>query len=141
MKSPVQVVLILILLLISFLFRPEVAAQPDTAPGGSQIRGVVVDSLSGKPLEFLTVSLLNEQNDVIKTSYSVADGSFAVATAGPGAYRLAVDGVGYKRKLLPANLAEQRGVLDLGVMSPLTATPSYPNGADSENQGPGRRAG
>ncbi len=113
MKNPAYIILLLIALIVSFMLQKQAYGQAGTRTG--TIKGFVIDSVSGKKLEFMTVSLMNPQNEVVKTGYTQADGNFLFPDLAPAAYKVMIDGVGYKRKSLTADLSEASGkVLELG---------------------------
>lgn len=113
MKNPASVILLLIALTLAFLLHKQAYGQ--TAARTGAITGFVSDSVSGKKLEFMTVSLLTAQNEIVKTGYSQADGSFLFPDLLPAAYKVVIDGVGYRRRTLMADLSGASGkVLELG---------------------------
>jgi ferric enterobactin receptor len=75
------------------------------------IKGVVIDSVSQKALDYATVALKNDKNESVKTILTKDDGSFAFADIKPGKYSVSVIGMGYKTKVIDFELNEDR---DLG---------------------------
>ncbi len=113
MKNSAHVILLLLALIVSSLLQKQVYGQAEARTG--TIRGYVTDSVSGKKLEFMTVSLMNGQNETVKAGYSQADGSFVFSDLPVEAYKIVIDGVGYRRKILTADLSGAAGgVLGLG---------------------------
>ncbi|UFH55746.1 TonB-dependent receptor domain-containing protein [Spirosoma sp. KNUC1025] len=69
----------------------------DTPKGNGKITGLLVDSLSGKPVEFATVALINTKtNKPIDGTTSDAKGNFSMTKLAPGDYRLQYSFIGYK---------------------------------------------
>ncbi|GAB4020774.1 TonB-dependent receptor [Spirosoma koreense] len=69
----------------------------DTPKGNGKITGLLLDSLSGKPVEFATVALINTKtNKPIDGTTSDAKGNFSMAKLAPGDYRLQYSFIGYK---------------------------------------------
>ncbi|MCE7040633.1 outer membrane beta-barrel family protein [Dyadobacter sp. CY312] len=82
-----------------------------------KIIGIVTDSSSQKKLDFITVNLVRDKNTVVKADYTKEDGSFAFSGIKPGKYTVVVVGVGYKNKIVDANLTDSVSkILDLGVV-------------------------
>ncbi|HLO46385.1 MAG TPA: outer membrane beta-barrel protein [Leadbetterella sp.] len=90
-------------------------AQAQTKPAGLQIKGLILDSASQKPIDFVTVNLLKDKNLPVKVDYSKADGSFQFAGMKPYKYYLVIGGVGSKSKTIQADLTDSsKTMLDLG---------------------------
>ncbi|QHV96766.1 TonB-dependent receptor domain-containing protein [Spirosoma endbachense] len=69
----------------------------DAPKGNGKIAGILVDSTSGKPVEFATVALINvKTNKPIDGTTSDAKGHFALTKLAPGDYRLQYSFIGYK---------------------------------------------
>ncbi|WP_299824867.1 outer membrane beta-barrel family protein [uncultured Pontibacter sp.] len=75
-------------------------AQAATLSTG-KISGMLSDSLTGKPLEFATVALL-QQGSTQATTSTLTDtkGSFTLSEVGTGTYKLAISFIGYKTKVI-----------------------------------------
>ena len=86
-----------------------------TPKGNGKIAGVLMDSTSGKPVEFATVALLNAQtNKPIDGTTSDDKGKFSLNKLAPGKYQLLISFIGYKDQKT-ALLTVQRGTdLNLG---------------------------
>ena len=76
-----------------------------------QLKGMVTDSASGKPLEFITVTLLKEQK-AVKGDYTKTDGSFSFAGLSAARYEVQITGVGYRSHALPVEITDRS--VDLG---------------------------
>lgn len=104
MKTLFLAIVIFILSLMNF--NRTVNAQESTAD--IRLKGIVLDSISGQPLEFLTVNLLTETSELLKTEYTRQDGSFEFSTLKSQVYTLIVMGVGYAPKSVPVNLIQYK---------------------------------
>ncbi len=80
--------------------KKEFTGVDDEAPkGNGKITGLLVDSTSGKPVEFATIALINvKTNKPIDGTTSDAKGNFVMAKLAPGDYRLQYSFIGYKNK-------------------------------------------
>ncbi|GAB4014870.1 outer membrane beta-barrel family protein [Spirosoma migulaei] len=71
----------------------------DTPKGNGKIAGILVDSTSGKPVEFATIALMNvKTNKPIDGTTSDAKGLFSLSKLAPGEYRLQYSFIGYKTR-------------------------------------------
>jgi len=79
-----------------------------------KIMGFISDSASQKKLDFITVNLMTDKNTVVKVDYTKEDGSFSFSGLKPVRYQVIVVGVGYKNKMINADLSDStRLVLNL----------------------------
>ncbi|MVM41981.1 TonB-dependent receptor [Spirosoma sp. HMF3257] len=80
--------------------KAEFTGVTDDAPkGNGKIAGILVDSTSGKPVEFATIALMNvKTNKPIDGTTSDAKGSFSLSKLAPGEYRLQYSFIGYKTR-------------------------------------------
>ncbi len=85
---------------------------------GFEIKGSITDSVSGKGLDYITVGLKTDKNIGVKSGLTVGDGKFTFSGIKPGKYLLVIVAVGYKQKILPIDLTENK---DLGSI-PITAS-------------------
>ena len=78
--------------------KKEFTGVADEQPkGNGRIFGVLVDSLSGRPVEFATVALINvKTSKPVDGTTSDAKGAFALTRLAPGDYRLQYSFIGYK---------------------------------------------
>ena len=73
------------------------ALSQDVPKGNGKITGLLVDSTSGKPVEFATVALIDvKTNKPIDGTTSDAKGKFLLSKLAPGNYRLQYSFIGYK---------------------------------------------
>jgi ferric enterobactin receptor len=67
--------------------------------GNGKIAGLLIDSTSGKPVEFATIALINvKTNKPIDGTTSDAKGQFSMTKLAPGDYRLQYSFIGYKTR-------------------------------------------
>ncbi|GAB2531401.1 TonB-dependent receptor [Rufibacter soli] len=102
--------LFLIGLLCLFLFGPKVGWAQETptatAPAQTQnpgkITGTLTDSLTGKPIEFATVALLEAgTKKAVNGTVTNAQGQYAFTGVVPGEYTLSFSFIGYVTKVRP----------------------------------------
>ena len=68
------------------------------------IQGKVIDSVTNKPIGFVTVALQNSKTHAaIRTSFTKDDGSFSFAVQSSDSYELVLVFVGYNNKTIPVN--------------------------------------
>ncbi len=71
----------------------------DAPKGNGKITGMLVDSTSGKPVEFATIALMDvKTNKPIDGTTSDAKGAFSLTKLAPGDYRLQYSFIGYKTR-------------------------------------------
>ncbi|MGY2132968.1 outer membrane beta-barrel protein [Hymenobacter sp. HD11105] len=80
------------------------AASPATGKG--LIQGLVVDSLTGKPLREASVSLLAADSSYLSFTITDGDGRFLLRNVAPGRYFLLLSFVGYTNQFVPVNIAD-----------------------------------
>lgn len=79
------------------------------------ISGIVIDSLSGHSVDYLTVSLRDSGNTILQTEYTKDGGKFGFRNLAPSKFTIIITGVGYRSKILGAGLTGTAGkILDLG---------------------------
>ncbi|WP_423148896.1 outer membrane beta-barrel protein [Rubrolithibacter danxiaensis] len=100
-----------LLILVAFLFFSVTLNAQNV---DFSIKGTVVDSLTKRPLDYITVSLKNEAGQAVKTALTKDDGSFSFSKLSKGKYSLTVIAVGYKAKIVNASLTEAKNAVDLG---------------------------
>ena len=115
--------LLLLLTLISYI---GVAAAQGPAGTGTgitgRISGVIIDSLTKKPVDYATVAL-GRTGATKSTNGSMTDdkGSFKIDRIAPGSYRLTIAFLGYQTKVIePVTTTPERPDLNLGdiILSP-----------------------
>jgi outer membrane receptor protein involved in Fe transport len=80
--------------------KKEFTGVADDAPkGNGKITGMLVDSTTGKPVEFATIALISTKtNKPIDGTTSDAKGNFSMSKLAPGDYRLQYSFIGYKNR-------------------------------------------
>jgi uncharacterized iron-regulated membrane protein/outer membrane receptor protein involved in Fe transport len=78
------------------------------------IKGTVSDSVSGKAIEFATISLMDSSKKVVALTYSDENGVFKAAELGAGSFFLNLSFVGYRQKLIPFKIASATQSFDFG---------------------------
>jgi ferric enterobactin receptor len=78
----------------ALLYVSLVKAQQTTGKG--KITGRIIDSVSGKPVDFASVGLLNQDNKEINGTTSEDKGSFIIDNVPFGNYKIAIYFIGYK---------------------------------------------
>lgn len=101
----------LLLILIALCFSFSAFAQ--NVPGSITVKGIVIDSVSNKPLDFVTVALQNPQTKVpVKSMLTKDDGSFALSAPAGKSYQLVLAFVGYGTKII--SISQTDGDTDVG---------------------------
>lgn len=78
-----------------------------------QVKGVVIDSTTLKPLSYATV-LFADSSKTIKATFSESDGKFNFRHNQVGEYKVEIKMVGYATKVVPVEFTEAGGVVDIG---------------------------
>jgi outer membrane receptor protein involved in Fe transport len=101
--------------------RPAVAipgtSSDDSPRGNAKLTGVVVDSTSGKPVEFASIALINAQTKK-PIDGTVADdkGRFTLNKLPQGDFQLLISFVGYRNKTVSSVKLDRRGDVVLGTV-------------------------
>ncbi|GAB3569006.1 outer membrane beta-barrel family protein [Spirosoma luteolum] len=94
---------------------PATESAEPTPRGNGKITGVLIDSTSGKPVEFGTIALLNPtSNKPIDGTTSDDKGKFTLAKLAPGKYRLQLSFIGYRDRITDLVTIDKGTSLDLG---------------------------
>ncbi|RAU82804.1 outer membrane beta-barrel protein [Pontibacter arcticus] len=87
-------------LCLYFTFSLPVAGQQNPV-GAGKISGVLVDSVSGKPVEFATIALLpGGTTQSIDVKLTDSGGKFTFNGLNPGSYDVAISFIGYQSKII-----------------------------------------
>ncbi len=70
--------------------------QKRTSPKICEIKGTVVDSATVFPIEYASISLLNEKGDILTGTISDADGDFSIRELASGTYSLKIEFMGFE---------------------------------------------
>ena len=101
-------IVVSLFVLLSLLGQLAAHAPVNTA-GAAIIRGKIIDSLSGKPLEYATITLLDKSNGkTITGTTSNTAGQFALENIAMGEYRLLIEFIGYKSITMPRLVIAKR---------------------------------
>ncbi len=86
--------LFLVLIMLSCMIRPS-QAQPKLQTLKGEIRGKVLDSITKKPLDYVSVTILNDQSVIVAQVLTDDDGGYIVKQLEPGIYTVKVSNLGY----------------------------------------------
>lgn len=103
-----RVLSVLLFLTCVCFYSVKAQVSPETA----SIRGIVIDSASNKPQDYITAAL-KKDNATVKTALSKSDGSFQIDKVAPGNYTLVIVAMGFSPKNIPVNVKEAKSY-DLG---------------------------
>ena len=86
------------------------AGAEDIPRGNGKVVGVVIDSLTNKPVEFASVALINTQtNRPVDGAVCDVQGRFTMSRVLTGTFRLLVSFVGYRNQIVPSVTVEAKG--------------------------------
>lgn len=104
-----------LLLLFCFL---GVSIKAQKLPSGVyEIKGIIADSISQDKLDYITVALRTNKDQLLKSAVSKSDGSFNFSNIKPGQYSVTVLAMGYRSKKIPVDLSDTtKNTKDLGVI-------------------------
>src|SRR5262245_56146163 len=88
---------------------------------GHSISGIVQDKISGQPIEFASVQLLNPKDStILKTIVTDRKGKFLFDGVAAGNYLLRYSFIGYEKVLMPITVDQKReniGIVGISVLS------------------------
>lgn len=94
----------------------------DDAPkGNGRIKGILVDSVSNKPVEFAALALVDDKtNTPVDGTTTDEKGAFNMTKVASGNFKILISFIGYKTKTLKGIKIDKKTELDLGsvVLSP-----------------------
>ncbi|MCF2446363.1 TonB-dependent receptor [Dyadobacter sp. CY345] len=94
----------------------------DDAPkGNGRIKGILVDSLSKKPVEFAALALVDEKtNNPVDGTTTDEKGAFDMTKVASGNFKILISFIGYKTKTIKGIKIDKKTELDLGsiILSP-----------------------
>lgn len=105
MKNKIKYNFYLILCLLAVTGSLEIL-KAQTVPA-YQIKGLIIDSVSRKPIEFATISILDSEKKVVALTYSDENGVFKSSDVSTGTFFLNLSFVGYAQKTLPFQIKSQ----------------------------------
>ena len=94
-----------------------VSAQSDLPRGSAKLTGIIVDSVSKKPVEFASVALIDLQT-TRPIDGAVADekGQFTISKMPEGSFRLRISFIGYRDKIVRGVKINRRDDVNLGTI-------------------------
>jgi outer membrane receptor protein involved in Fe transport len=103
-----------LLLTIILLLNIHAAKSQTNQPG---MTGIILDSVSRKPIEYATITLKESKSDMVKSAVAKAGGAFSFPELKPVEYLLTVAAQGFKTRSMVVDLDNTlKGVRDLGVL-------------------------
>ncbi|WP_149242044.1 TonB-dependent receptor domain-containing protein [Dyadobacter sp. 32] len=93
----------------------------DTPKGTGKIKGVLVDSLTKKPVEFASLALVDiKTNNPIDGTTTDEKGAFSLTKVASGTFHIMISFIGYKTKTIKDIKIDRKTELDLGsiILSP-----------------------
>lgn len=106
---------------IAFLFFPLLVLAQQTTVPKYNIKARLIDSASSKPIAYATVSLLNQQRDIVATAFSAENGTFIIGIDKEGNYILEITSVGYRTQEIKIELPASKKETQLGDLLMWTA--------------------
>ena len=94
-----------LLLLLGAMLSLNKTATSQSKPD-QKISGIIADSITQKPLDYITVSLKTDKNLAVKASLSKADGSFSFKELKPQMYSLKIVALGFMPKTVNVDLRD-----------------------------------
>ena len=88
-----------IILIIAVMLPVTIKAQSKL-----QVTGIVTDSATQKPLDYITVTLKTDKNVILKATLTKDDGVFTFSGISPVKYLVTLSAVGYQSKSLPVDM-------------------------------------
>ena len=110
---------ILILLFINYFLLAHGGHDHKHREAMGSIFGSVIDSLSNKPIEYVSISVINKQsNEIISGNVTDKFGQFIIKDIYPGNHTVKFEFMGYNTKIIEKIVIRPRGKLkwDLGVI-------------------------
>ena len=79
-----------------------------------QIKGTVVDSVSRKAMEYVTVVLKSQDNKPLERALTTGRGGFVIKVVAAGKYQISIVSVGHKPKVIAVDASGNELVIDKG---------------------------
>ena len=109
--------IICIFLSLLIFYPVKLDAQEKQNPGRGKITGYIVDSISGKPIDYASVSLLAGDKEINGTT-SNNKGVFVLNNIPDGKYKIIIYFIGYRNSVIPGiDINQTAQVVDLGKIS------------------------
>ncbi len=91
----------LFLVTVLIIAQQTIKAQENSEAGEGRISGKIVDSLSKNPVDYATITLsISSSSKVINGTTADSTGAFILKGIVPGTYRLSVEFIGYKARII-----------------------------------------
>lgn len=104
------------LFFVSFIFI-HLRGFSQTALNDYSVKGIVADSVTQKPLEYVTISLKTTDKKPVKNALTKATGGFTFINLAAGSYTVTAMSVGYSSKTVSVKLGEgSKAELNLGTI-------------------------
>ncbi|GHN02003.1 TonB-dependent receptor [Cytophagales bacterium WSM2-2] len=88
-----------------------------TAQKGSGISGVITDSLTSKPVEFATITVLDPSGKAVNGTLCDDHGRFVISKMPKGNYQLAISFVGYATKKMSIQIPDKGSEINVGTIA------------------------
>jgi ferric enterobactin receptor len=106
-----------IITIVSSITLFSIATLAQSTKNILEISGTIADSLSKKPLDFVTINLTTDGVNAIRATYSKENGTFKLAGIKPLTYTLIINYVGYATKKLRVNMPDTANfIMQLGTI-------------------------
>ncbi|HJP62922.1 MAG TPA: DUF2012 domain-containing protein, partial [Mucilaginibacter sp.] len=107
-----------LILLISFFSIAVIPVFAQTGPALFGVKGTTIDSVSGKPVDYITVNLRDTAKRLVRTAATKTDGTFNFEKLPPGKYLISIVSVGYNPKSVPVDLTDHtKPAINLGTIT------------------------
>jgi outer membrane receptor protein involved in Fe transport len=77
------------------------------------IRGKIIDSVTGNPVVYATINVLDEKRNTVTSTYSGESGAFTIFPAQPGNYVVEITSVGYRIAEIPVALTALQSMVNM----------------------------
>ena len=87
-------------------------------PAGCEIYGMVIDSISGQPIEYTSISIIDSDKSIATGGITDSDGKFEIEEIKPGEYDVKIEFMGFSPVIfsdIKLSFRDQR-VKDLGTI-------------------------
>jgi hypothetical protein len=100
---------------LSFFAAKAQSSSSTTVSSSGTIKGIVIDSLTKKPIAYMTIAL-KKDNVVLKTQVTEEAGEFKFDQLAPGKYKITAIAIGYNSKNVDSEITGS-STIDLGSIS------------------------
>ena len=106
--------LILLLILIASNYAYANSVDPEKINGS--VRGQIMDQQLQQPLPFVTISILDNSNNVVTGGITDDNGYFKIDKLPEGTFSLAIQFIGYKTHSTTISITKKSKTVDLGII-------------------------